>query len=83
MGDYVSHYHTDEACLCQTLQHNIGKLEAESIIEAVRNYDIVVAVLSETYDALKKIDFSVQMWTKHRDIPWDAIENILGETDTV
>ena len=50
--------------------------------EAVHNYDIVVAVLSETYDVIKKIDFSVQMWTKYNDIPWEAIEAILGETES-
>ena len=50
--------------------------------EAVHNYDIVVAVLSETYDVIKKIDFSAQMWTKYNDIPWEAIEAILGEIES-
>ena len=79
MGEYVSHYHAGETCLCQ----HIGKLDEKGIMEAVHKYDKVVTVLSETYDVIKKIDFSVQMWTKYDDIPWEAIENILGETDTV
>jgi hypothetical protein len=69
-------------------QASIGKFnevlndEIGDMREAVRNYDIAIAVLSETYDALKKIDFSVQMWTKYDDIPWEAIEAILGETES-
>ena len=61
----------------EVLNDEIGDMR-----EAVRNYDIAIAVLSETYDALKKIDFSVQMWAKYNDIPWEAIEAIQGETES-